>query len=101
MWKSHASTFALDSLDRLILLGVASALVNVADAEAAWTAGRIRELRMALRLTQMEFAVAVGVTYSTINRWENAHSRPTALAVRRLEEMAAASTSLPHQKEIV
>jgi DNA-binding transcriptional regulator YiaG len=69
--------------------------MNIADAEAAWTAGRIRELRIALRLTQMEFAVAIGVTYSTINRWENAHSRPTALGVRRLEEMAAQMLPTP------
>jgi putative transcriptional regulator len=31
----------------------------------------IREHRLALGLTQEQLAAALGVTYSTINRWEN------------------------------
>lgn len=47
----------------------------------------IRELRLALGLTQEQLAAALGVTYSTINRWENGRSKPSPLAMEKIEEM--------------
>ena len=47
---------------------------------------RIRELRLALQLTQEEFAHRLGVTLCTVNRWENNKSVPSRLAVRQLEQ---------------
>jgi len=47
---------------------------------------RIRELRLALRLTQEEFAHRLGVTLCTVNRWENNKSIPSRLALRQLEQ---------------
>ncbi len=47
----------------------------------------VRELRTLTDLTQEQFAAAVGVTYSTINRWENERSKPSPIAMRRIEEM--------------
>ena len=41
---------------------------------------RIRELRIRLDMTQEEFAHALGITVSTVNRWENGHSEPSKLA---------------------
>jgi len=38
-------------------------------------------------LTQEQFAAAVGVTYATVNRWENGNANPQPLALRRIEEM--------------
>ena len=36
---------------------------------------------------QEQFAAAVGVTYATVNRWENGNANPQPLALRRIEEM--------------
>lgn len=47
----------------------------------------IRELRQRLDLTQEQFAQRVGVTYSTVNHWENGKRVPLPFLVRRLLEM--------------
>ncbi|BAY47943.1 XRE family transcriptional regulator [Scytonema sp. HK-05] len=47
----------------------------------------IRELRLETGLTQEKFAVKLGVTYPTINRWENGHTKPSPLAMQKIEEM--------------
>ena len=48
----------------------------------------IRELRIRLGMTQEEFAHAVAVTFSTVNRWENGHAKPSKLARRSIEALA-------------
>ena len=45
----------------------------------------IRELRFRTGLTQEKFAAKLGVTFPTINRWENGHARPSPLALKQLE----------------
>jgi transcriptional regulator with XRE-family HTH domain len=40
----------------------------------------IRELRQAMGLTQEQFAAKLGVTFPTIDRWENGRSQPSPLA---------------------
>lgn len=47
----------------------------------------IRELRLLTGLTQEQFAATLGVTFSTINRWENGHSKPSPLALGKVEKM--------------
>ena len=47
----------------------------------------IRELRQRLDLTQEQFAQRVGVTYSTVNHWENGKRVPLPFLVKRLSEM--------------
>lgn len=49
----------------------------------------IRKLRAKLELTQEQFAAKVGVTWSTVNRWENGRGKPSPLALRRIKEMRA------------
>jgi len=46
----------------------------------------VRELRAAFCLTQEQFAAKLGVTYTTINRWENDKGKPYPLAMRQLEK---------------
>ena len=46
---------------------------------------KIRELRSKLGLTQEQFAAKVGVTFSTVNRWENGKGNPSPLAMRQIE----------------
>ena len=48
----------------------------------------IRELRAKLGLTQEEFAHAIAVTVSTVNRWENGHANPSKLAWRAIQTFA-------------
>lgn len=45
---------------------------------------RIRALRQRLQLTQEDFAHLIGVTFSTVNRWENGKSTPNRIATRLL-----------------
>ena len=47
----------------------------------------IKNLRSKLGLTQEQFAVKVGVTFSTVNRWESGKSKPSPLAMRQIEEL--------------
>jgi DNA-binding transcriptional regulator YiaG len=45
----------------------------------------IRELRQTLKLTQEKFAAQLGVSFPTINRWENGHATPSPLALRQID----------------
>jgi len=59
----------------------------------------VRELRQRLDLTQEQFAQRVGVTYSTVNHWENGKRVPQPFLVRRLLELKEELDSLgqkPH-----
>ena len=47
----------------------------------------IKELRHRLDLTQEQFAQKVGVTYSTVNHWENGKRTPQPYLVRRLLDL--------------
>lgn len=40
----------------------------------------IREMRSRLNLTQEQFAVRLGVTFPTVNRWENGRFQPSPMA---------------------
>jgi len=45
---------------------------------------RIQSIRQRLKVTQEDFAHMVGVTFSTVNRWENGKSKPNRIAQRIL-----------------
>ncbi len=45
------------------------------------------ELRLLTGLTQEKFAAKLGVTYPTVNRWENGRAKRSPMAIRRIEEM--------------
>src|SRR6476469_5876360 len=47
----------------------------------------IRELRQLSGLSQEQFAVTLGVAFSTINRWENGRMQPSPLALRQIKTM--------------
>jgi DNA-binding transcriptional regulator YiaG len=44
----------------------------------------IRELRERLCLSQTEFAQLLGVSFVSVNRWENGHFEPTIKIKRKL-----------------
>ncbi len=67
---------------------------------------RIRRLRDRLGLTQVEFAQRIGVSFATVNRWENGQTAPSPLSwqqVQRLDDqddseaapVAEAATTAP------
>ena len=48
---------------------------------------RIKSIRGLRGLTQAQFAELVGVSFASVNRWENGQSRPNGLAWRRVVEL--------------
>jgi DNA-binding transcriptional regulator YiaG len=51
-------------------------------------AGNVRALRRRLGMSQEKFAAALGVSFSTVSRWENAHRKPSPLSWRAVRELA-------------
>jgi putative transcriptional regulator len=49
----------------------------------------IRTWRQRAGLTQENLAHALGVTFSTVSRWENGHVRPSSLAWKALVQVAS------------
>jgi putative transcriptional regulator len=47
----------------------------------------IRELRRKLGLSQEAFARRIGVSVLTVRRWEKGSSKPSPLAMARIEEI--------------
>lgn len=50
-------------------------------------ADKIKEVRQALGLTQEQFALKLGVTFPTVNRWENLKTKPSPLALQKLRKL--------------
>lgn len=49
----------------------------------------IRNLRTSLGLSQQAFASALGVSFATVNRWENGKATPQGDRIRRMRELMA------------
>lgn len=47
----------------------------------------IKEYREKRNLSREEMAVLLGVSFSSIHRWESGKSKPSALAIKRFEEI--------------
>lgn len=47
----------------------------------------IKQIRSCLNMSQTEFAEALGVTFATVNRWENGRAMPNNLAQTKIFEM--------------
>lgn len=48
---------------------------------------RIKAIRLKLLMSQTEFASLLGVSFATVNRWENGKTEPSYRALRKLEEI--------------
>lgn len=46
----------------------------------------VKEVRRQLGFSQEELAHALGVSFATVNRWENGKTLPSKLAQRQLEQ---------------
>jgi putative transcriptional regulator len=49
----------------------------------------VKEIRSQLALSQEDLARELGVSYATVNRWENRQSRPSKLARAQLDAFCA------------
>lgn len=45
----------------------------------------IRETRALLKLSQVQFAAKLGVSFHSVNRWENGRTKPLPLALKQIE----------------
>ena len=50
---------------------------------------QVKKVRQKLALSQEELAHALGVSFATINRWENGKTSPSKLALRQFEQFFA------------
>lgn len=48
---------------------------------------KLKELRRKLKLTQEALAYKLGVSFTSVNRWENGQTSPSPLARRKIEEL--------------
>jgi DNA-binding transcriptional regulator YiaG len=49
----------------------------------------VKNLRQQMEMTQEEFAREMNVTFSTVNRWENGHAKPSRLAMLTIQRIAS------------
>ncbi|HEY9861876.1 MAG TPA: helix-turn-helix transcriptional regulator [Candidatus Obscuribacterales bacterium] len=56
-------------------------------AEQPMIGNLVRELRQAMNLSQAKFADAIGMTFPSINRWENGHAIPSPLALQQIDTL--------------
>jgi len=49
----------------------------------------VKEVRRQLALSQEELAHALGVSFATVNRWENGKTVPSKLTQRQFEQFCA------------
>ncbi len=47
----------------------------------------VRETRFRLGLTQEQFAQKLGVSFQSVNRWENKRTKPLPIVLRQIEEV--------------
>ena len=47
----------------------------------------VKEVRDQLGLSQEDLARELGVSFATVNRWENGRGTPSPLAMRHIEEL--------------
>lgn len=47
----------------------------------------IRRLRAKLNISQTELAAMLGVSFTSVNRWEKGHHQPTVIAKEKLKQL--------------
>ena len=62
------------------------------DTEGRSLSALVKEIRRQLSLSQEDLARQLGVSYATVNRWENSVSKPSKLAKAQLESFCKKMT---------
>jgi putative transcriptional regulator len=47
----------------------------------------VRETRQRLKLSQAKFAAKLGVSFQSVNRWENGRTKPLPVALKQIEHL--------------
>jgi DNA-binding transcriptional regulator YiaG len=47
----------------------------------------VQETRQRLELSQAKFAAKLGVSFQSINRWENGRTKPLPIALKQIEHL--------------
>jgi len=47
----------------------------------------VRQTRQRLELSQAKFAAKLGVSFQSVNRWENGRTKPLPIAVKQIEQL--------------
>lgn len=50
-------------------------------------ANLVRETRQRLNLSQAKFAATLGVSFQSVNRWENRRTKPLPIALKQIEHL--------------
>jgi transcriptional regulator with XRE-family HTH domain len=61
---------------------------------------QIKKLRRKLQLTQEKFAEVLGVSFATVNRWENGKASPQADRVKRMGTLEAEGANRHHEDPV-
>ena len=48
---------------------------------------RVKSIRERLGMTQVQFAARIGVSFATVNRWENGQTKPARLAWQQVLDL--------------
>lgn len=48
-------------------------------------ANLVREMRQHLNLSQTKFAAKLGVSFQSVNRWENGRTKPLPIVLKQIE----------------
>ncbi|HPR63222.1 MAG TPA: helix-turn-helix transcriptional regulator [Thermoanaerobaculia bacterium] len=62
---------------------------------------RVKTVRKQLQMSQAQLAHALGVSFATVNRWENGKTAPSTLALRQFALFCREQSKkgkLPHMK---
>lgn len=55
----------------------------------------IRETRQCLNLSQVQFALKLGVSFQSVNRWENGRTKPLPLALNQIKQLLHQMSASP------
>lgn len=55
--------------------------------DQAELADLVRETRQRLELSQAKFAARLGVSFQSVNRWENGRTKPLPVVLKQIEQV--------------
>ena len=62
-------------------------------------AEKVKQVRTTLKLSQEDFAHKLGVSFATINRWENGNYNPSRLAKKAFEDFCLRNSIVLNEED--
>jgi putative transcriptional regulator len=63
------------------------AKLNFRETDRLDLANLMKEMRQRLNLSQARFAAKLGVSFQSVNRWENGRTKPLSIALKQIEQL--------------